>query len=79
MKQFAQTKAPEEAPAAEPGSSPFLTADETAALLRTTRKAIYSLAERCLLPGARKFGRRLLIRRDLLLRAIEQTAINSER
>jgi excisionase family DNA binding protein len=49
----------------------YLDADEAAALLRTSRKAIYTLAERNQLPGARKFRRRLLVRRDVLLRAIE--------
>jgi excisionase family DNA binding protein len=52
----------------------FMTPEETAVLLRTTRKAIYALAERCQLPGARKFGRRLLVHREILLRAIEKTA-----
>jgi excisionase family DNA binding protein len=47
---------------------PFLlTADETAVLLRTTRKAIYARAERGLLPGVLRDGRRLLVRRDDLL------------
>jgi excisionase family DNA binding protein len=47
---------------------PFLlTADEAAALLRTTRKAIYARAERGLLPGVLRDGRRLLVRRDDLL------------
>ena len=45
----------------------FLTADETADLLRTTRKAVYAMAERGLLPGVTRIGRRLLIRRDALL------------
>ncbi len=50
----------------------FLTPEETAELLRTTRKAIYSRAERGQLPGVRRFGRRLLVRRDELLRAIDK-------
>ena len=45
----------------------YLTADEAASLLRTTRKAIYVMAERGRLPGATKVGRRLLVRRDALL------------
>jgi excisionase family DNA binding protein len=46
----------------------FLTAAEVADLLRTTRKAIYARAERGLLPGVIRLGRRLLIDRDELLR-----------
>jgi excisionase family DNA binding protein len=47
---------------------PFLlTVDETADLLRTSRKAIYAMVERDQLPGATRVGRRLLIRsRDLV-------------
>ena len=45
----------------------FLTVDETADLLRTTRKAVYSMVERGQLSGVTRIGRRLLIRtRDLL-------------
>ena len=47
---------------------PFLlTAADAAALLRTTRKAIYAMADRDLLPGTTRIGRRLLVRRDDLL------------
>ena len=49
----------------------YLTAQEAAELLRTSRKAIYALAKRGQLPGARKFRRRLLVCRAELLRAIE--------
>ena len=45
----------------------LLTADEVAALLRTSRKAIYAMAERGLLPGVVRIGRRLLVRRDDLV------------
>lgn len=45
----------------------FLTADETASLIRTTRKAVYKMAERGLLPGVARIGRRMLVRRDVLL------------
>jgi excisionase family DNA binding protein len=52
---------------------PFLlTADETATLLRTTRKAIYARAERGLLPGVIRDGRRLLVRRDDLLSWLDE-------
>jgi excisionase family DNA binding protein len=52
---------------------PFLlTADEAAALLRTSRKAIYARAERGLLPGVVRDGRRMLVRRDELLRSLAE-------
>ena len=49
------------------GLSPLLTAREAAELLRTGRKAVYTMAERNQLPGVMRVGRRLLIRRDELL------------
>ena len=52
---------------------PFLlTADEAAALLRTTRKAVYAMADRGQLAGVTRLGRRLLIRRDDLLRSLSE-------
>ena len=52
---------------------PFLlTPDETARLLRTTRKAIYAMIERQQLPGVTRIGRRLLLRRDALLNWLDQ-------
>ncbi len=48
----------------------LLTADEVACLLRTTRAAIYALAERGGLPGIARIGRRLLVRREVLLRSL---------
>jgi excisionase family DNA binding protein len=50
----------------------FLTASETSTLLRTSRKAIYAMAERGRLPGVVRVGRRLLVRRDDLLRSLEE-------
>ncbi len=50
----------------------LLTADETADLLRTSRKAIYVMAERGQLPGVTRIGRRLLVRRDVLLDWLDQ-------
>jgi excisionase family DNA binding protein len=50
----------------------LLTADETAALLRTSRKAVYAMAERGLLPGVTRIGRRLLVRRDDLLSWLDE-------
>jgi len=51
---------------------PLLTVDEAAALLRTTKKAIYVMAARWRLPGIIKLGRRVLIRRDDLLDWLDQ-------
>lgn len=48
----------------------LLTVDEVAALLRTTKKAVYLQAERGNLPGAVKLGRRLLFRRDEVRKAV---------
>ncbi len=45
----------------------FLTVAEVAALLRTSTKAVYAMAERGQLTGVTRLGRRLLFRRDLLL------------
>jgi excisionase family DNA binding protein len=52
---------------------PFLlTAADAAELLRTTRKAIYAMAERGELPGITRIGRRLLIRRDDVLEWLDR-------
>lgn len=56
-------------PAARPV---FLTVDETAALLRTRRKAVYALIERRQIPGVLRLGRRLLVRSDELLDWLRQ-------
>ena len=45
----------------------LLTATEVAALLRTSKKAIYAMVERVQLPGIVRIGRRVLIREDALL------------
>jgi excisionase family DNA binding protein len=45
----------------------FLTPDDAATLLRTSRKAVYQMVERRQLPGVTRVGRRILFRsRDLL-------------
>jgi excisionase family DNA binding protein len=49
------------------GWPPLLTASEVAVALRTSRKAVYAMAERAQLPGVTRIGRRLLVRRDDLL------------
>ena len=40
----------------------LLTSDEVATLLRTTRKAVYCMADRGQLPGKTRIGRRVLFR-----------------
>ena len=50
----------------------LLTVNEAAVLLRTTRKAIYSLVERRQLPGVTRIGRRVLFRADDLLHWLGQ-------
>ena len=53
------------------------TVDETAALLRTTRKAVYSMIERRQLPGVTRVGRRVLIRTPDLLEWLRQKSTSS--
>jgi excisionase family DNA binding protein len=55
----------------------LLTVDETASLLRTTRKAVYAMIERHQLPGITRIRRRLLIRRDDLLDWLRQKSAPS--
>ena len=55
----------------------FSTIDETATLLRTTRKAIYSMIERGQLPGVTRIGRRVLIRTSDLLHWLRQKSTPS--
>ena len=55
-----------------PESLPLLlTVAETASLLRTTRKAVYAMVERGLMPGVTRLGRRVLVRRDDLLNFLD--------
>ena len=55
----------------------LLTADEVAEILRTTRKAVYGLAERKQLPGVKRIGRRLLVRRTALLEWLAERDVSS--
>jgi excisionase family DNA binding protein len=50
----------------------LLTVDEAAALLRTTRRAIYAMVERRQLPGVIRVRRRVLVRADDLLDWLDQ-------
>jgi excisionase family DNA binding protein len=51
---------------------PLLTVDEAAALLRTTRKAIYAMVERRQVPGVIRIRRRVLLRAADLLHWLDQ-------
>jgi excisionase family DNA binding protein len=51
---------------------PLLTIEEVAAVLRTSRKGVYAMAERKQLPGVTRIGRRLLVRRDDLLSWLDE-------
>ena len=55
----------------------LLTVSETAALLRTTRKAIYAMIERGLLPGVTRIGRRVLVRSTDLLDFLDHKRTSS--
>jgi excisionase family DNA binding protein len=50
----------------------LLTIAEVATVLRTSRKAVYAMAERARLPGVTRVGRRLLVRRDDLLSWLDE-------
>ena len=52
----------------------YLTVDEVAEILRTTRVAIYTMVQRQQLPGVRRIGRRVLVRRASLLCWVEERA-----
>ena len=56
---------------------PLLTVDDAAALLRTTRKAVYVMIERGQLPGVTRLGRRVLLRSDRLLEWLDQNCASS--
>ncbi len=50
----------------------LLTVDEAAALLRTTRRAMYAMVERRQLPGVVRLRRRVLFRAEALLDWVDQ-------
>ena len=50
----------------------LLTVDETAVLLRTSRRAIYAMVERGQIPGVTRLRRRLLFRADQLVHWLDQ-------
>ena len=55
----------------------LLTPPEVAELLRTSRKAIYTMIERGQLPGVLRIGRRVLVRQDALLDWLRQKSTPS--
>jgi len=55
----------------------FLTVVEVAGILRTTPKAIYSMIERGQLPGVRRIGRRVLVKRADLLNFVDHNSAPS--
>jgi excisionase family DNA binding protein len=55
----------------------LLTAREVAEVLRTSRKAIYSMIERAQLPGVVHIGRRVLVHEDTLLDWLRQKSTPS--
>jgi excisionase family DNA binding protein len=57
----------------------FLTAEETAVLLRTSRKAVYTMTERGAIGGVVRIGRRLLFHRADLLDWLRQRGASSPR
>lgn len=63
------TRSPEPQPTPLPR---FLTVDETADLLRTTRRAIYTRIQRGDFPGVVRLSRRLLIDADALLHWLDE-------
>ncbi len=61
-----------------PDLAALLTVDEVAELLRRSSKSVYSMIERAQLPGVTRLGRRLLIRRDDLLRWLNESRASSQ-
>ena len=55
----------------------LLTVDEAAALLRTTRRAMYAMVERRQLPGVVRIRRRVLFRTAALLDWVHQKSAPS--
>jgi len=56
-----------------PEGAPLLSVDEAARLLRTTPRAVYVMAGRGTLPGVTRIGRRLLVRREDLVRSLDES------
>lgn len=65
------------APASLADLPAFLTVDEVAELLRTTRAAVYTMSDRGRLPGVTRVGRRMLVSRDDLVDWLKQNRVPS--
>jgi excisionase family DNA binding protein len=55
----------------------YLTPDEAASVLRTSRKAIYVMVERRQLPGVVRIGRRVLVRTESLISWLDRQGAKS--
>ncbi len=55
----------------------FLTANEVAELLRTSRPAVYAMVERGQIPGVVRIGRRVLVCRQDLVDWLDQKRVPS--
>jgi len=53
----------------------LMTVDDTAALLRTTRTAVYAMVARGQLPGVTRIGRRVLFRSEDLLDFLDRSRV----
>jgi excisionase family DNA binding protein len=60
-----------------PRTPVLLTPSEVGELLRTSRKAIYTMIERAQLPGIVRIGRRVLVREDALVDWLRQKSTPS--
>lgn len=60
-----------------PEPIPFMTPEDVARVLRTSRAAVYKMQERGQLPGVRRIGRRLLFDRATLLDWMGQNPTSS--
>jgi excisionase family DNA binding protein len=65
--------------AAGHGLPRLLTPSEVAMQLRTSKKAVYAMVERCQLPGVVRIGRRVLIREDTMIEWLRQRSTPSLR
>jgi excisionase family DNA binding protein len=59
--------------------SMLMTVSEVADVLRTSQKAIYAMLERGQLPGVRRIGRRVLVRRADLLHWLDHNCASSRK
>lgn len=55
--------------------APLLNPQEVAGLLRTSRKVVYGMLERGQIPGVVRLGRKILVRREKLMRFISNAEV----